>query len=140
MSTSAYAHIIVGLKIKRSKVMTTKIVRCCKHKKDDSKFCPECGEPMWKEESFINPAVADLEDSYDSDPMDITYTTADDWSDDPTFYIGRSYCHGNWHEYKDISLSSKVFELESVKQKIEDRVGKVLGQGEFGIWLFASQG
>ena len=67
MGVSGYAHLIVGLKINNIDLLENKPVRCCSHPEHDSKFCPECGKPMWKDNLEPFECVADIEDAGNGD-------------------------------------------------------------------------
>jgi len=55
MSTTYHAHVIVGLRLPISAIITKGMVRGCEHvhpgKTADAPFCSTCGKKMWEEET-----------------------------------------------------------------------------------------
>jgi hypothetical protein len=48
MGYSADCYVVIGVAIKHDDFINETKVRGCSHPEQDAKFCPECGEPMWK--------------------------------------------------------------------------------------------
>lgn len=51
MGYSASAYLVYGFQCSKSDLETVKQVRGCKHPEANSKFCPECGKPMFVEKT-----------------------------------------------------------------------------------------
>jgi len=66
MGYDAYSHVIYGIEVDRKILEKTERVRSCNHNIDEkSKFCPECGKPVWVEST-----VSVLDNLHDDDPYD----------------------------------------------------------------------
>ena len=65
MSMTAYAVFAVGVKVHEKDLYLDKKVRGCKHAaKDNAKFCPECGKPMWDETTAPRKEYDESQDTF----------------------------------------------------------------------------
>lgn len=53
MGYNAYLKLVVGYKIPGAQATKLADVRACSHTESQSKFCPECGKPMWVKEKRV---------------------------------------------------------------------------------------
>lgn len=64
MGYSAYSYVIYGIEVKRSDLTSDGVKRGCSHPETSSKFCGECGKPMFVHvEKSLIPALVDQQDS-----------------------------------------------------------------------------
>lgn len=51
MGYSATSHTVIGIQIEKNDLYEETETRGCKHPVSKSKFCPECGQPVWNKDS-----------------------------------------------------------------------------------------
>ena len=124
MSVDYTAYTIIGVKVPKSRLYEKKNVRNCSHPQSDSKFCPECGKPMWQEtEKPIRNFDAE-DEKYNG--LDVIY---EDY-ESPERYIGYALSRGS---YSDCSCLS-IEELETVIKDAKLKLGPLYDEKLFGVW------
>ncbi len=125
MGYDATAQTIIGVKINEKHLYENKPVRCCQHPEKDSKFCSECGKPMWKDCQVRKDFYDD--DNVVSEVFNLVELQHADWC-----FIGLVAESGS----QGAPVKQTITDIEFVKQELKE-VLEPLGLWEeesFGIW------
>lgn len=130
MGMDCYSQAIIGVKIDNPFV--TSKARNCKHPEVNSRFCPECGQPMWKNIKEAHPVIQLFERrNYPPNKYEII------WAEEGQIaFIGiyrartasnRGNSYFSRREIKDINV-------EALKKELKEFLGDLYNENEFGLW------
>lgn len=130
MSVDWDAKLILGCKIDNPYVVRKS--RGCHHQESESKFCSECGKPMWAEEKVLSPIL----DEYGAEEGNIRFICT---CSGPRYYFGIFLAEVDRRK-KDAKVDQKAIGKE-VLESMLSRILKDLYKPEnFGLWLILDAG
>jgi len=148
MSCSAWALTMIGYMIPGDRLIEENKYRCCNHPEKDTKFCPECGKPMWKTIKEL-PDVENLARELDA----ACSFTADVNSRDhyegnmlvTTFYFGFEACESSHYDAAPMLSIPSLEEIEKCKSEVcswlkAQGVFEDADFDKFGIWTLTIHG
>ncbi len=120
MGYSAYSNVIYGIEVDRKDLERKENVRGCIHDTNDkAKFCQECGEPVWVEETVS--ALDDISDSDSNGKLSYFTESGDAYHNkNYRFMIGFKLGETNYNNNRSYVSDS----TELMKQKILDFIKK----------------
>jgi hypothetical protein len=133
MSVSYYAHVVVGIKVKKDAFYSEKEVPGCAHSNISSgaKFCPECGAPATKIESEPIDGYDDCRSSYRGlSLVDFGYENDEVVLGRAIVKLGRY--SDSWIENFDLQR------LEAARQEIMDQLEGSPFKEDPKVWLCVS--
>ena len=123
MSVDWIATTFIGCKIDEPTVKSKR--RLCRHKIQDTLYCPDCGQKMWEEYEEIQPLIEKLENN--ECPTITVYNYEDN------YYVGMFYSQADEGEAKLLRLSDGLTILE-LKNHLEKVLGELWNEKNFGLW------
>lgn len=75
---------IIGVRVPKPMVETKE--RGCRHPEQNSRFCSECGSPMWKFSKDLHPKIAEI---YDEDGKHSSGLQCCTSTDNEDYFIGQ---------------------------------------------------
>lgn len=131
MGVDYYATSLVGVKIKNHNV--NKQIRGCSHPEQNSRFCSECGSPMWRSSSELNPKIEELRETYNhSSGLSVAYST-----DQEYYFVGvylTSSDNSRRREQFGKTELPPIINTQEIKVKLMAYLGDMYDENEFGLW------
>jgi hypothetical protein len=126
MGSYYYAYTVVGCRLESDETASLSTVRGCNHAATNTKFCAECGKPMWiKQEQTIAEFLEDLDlpEGYE------VITNSDGYA-----FIGLTA------EASYTGTRLPDYDYDLVKFTVKELLGELFNEEEFDIWsvMYAS--
>jgi hypothetical protein len=134
MSVSYWGKLILGCKIDDPYV--TAKDRGCHHQESESKFCSDCGKPMWIEREQLSPILEPFQDADGKEGSIIFYSASCDDS--------RHYCGIFIAAIESGKMEAKVdmskFRNKDVSAMFSRILKSLYKPDNFGLWMILDAG
>lgn len=105
MGYSAYSYVVYGIRVKHSDLTFEEVERGCSHPETKSKFCGECGKPMFVHTEYS--LIPALEEQQHQGMLSIYYSDHERFTR-PNHEAILGYCLGRTSYERDCSIVRNI--------------------------------
>ena len=129
MGYSASTVVIVGVYVDKTLYEKKSKVRGCKHKESSSRFCPECGKPIWVEK-VEEVDFDDIVTKSGDEELTFTYCEAESSRE---AIVG--YCLSKLDTYTGkIHKINMATNMEKYRERLKKLLGDLWSEKDFGMY------